>query len=64
MRRQLSLAPHFGNVFQLWASPILKHKVNVIMNLNICVEVRTKNTEVLGMRVQCKAGVEHKTQIS
>jgi len=32
MRRQSSLAPHFGNVPHPWALPVIKHKEKFIMN--------------------------------
>jgi hypothetical protein len=32
--QQLGLTPNFGNVPHLWALPIIKHKVNIIMHLN------------------------------
>jgi hypothetical protein len=28
---------HFENVLHLWDLPIVKHNVNVIMNINICI---------------------------
>jgi hypothetical protein len=35
MRWLPSLAPHFGDVPLPWALPLVKHKGNLIMNLNI-----------------------------
>jgi hypothetical protein len=42
MMRPYSLAPHFGNVPHLWDLPIVKHKVNIVMNL--------KHAKVEGIR--------------